>query len=547
LRQPSVRIGVAIGALALVGLLTAQDAPSAWELYEEGRAAEKAGHMAEAYLLYMQASALEPQNKNYWQRGQTVQSRALMEAKPAPLPPGDTDAADTAAAEPDAPPVHVDLATAADEREVRELLPPPELAADEQIRDFDLRGDSKKLFEDFAHTYGLSCLFDTDYKPTKEFRFRLDAVDFRIAMHALEVATGSFIIPLTDKLFMVANDTPKNRTDMEPVEAVEIRLPETRTGTDFSALIAAVQQSLGLEKVSWDTRNNTVIIRDKISKVLPAQALFEQLNHPTAEVMIDMQFLTVSRDDTITYGINFPSMLSLTPLTTWLNNTPSLPSGIVGLLGFGGGKTLIGIGITMPSLVAQMTKNSGKVLFTTELRSLDGQPASLHLGQRYPILTSGYFGTQGGSAAGTTSTGYVPTPSFSFEDLGLTLKVTPTLHDIQDVSLEIDAEYKVLAGTSLNGIPVIGSQVLKSKPRLKLGEWAMVAGLLNKSDAATIAGLAGLSQIPYVGPLTSTHEKDKSTDEVLILLRPHLLSLPPTQSVHPRIYLGTDTRPTIPL
>jgi general secretion pathway protein D len=115
------------------------------------------------------------------------------------------------------------------------------------------------------------------------------------------------------------------------------------------------------------------------------------------------------------------------------------------------------------------------------------------------------------------------------------------------VALDIDAEYKVLAGTSLNGIPVIGSQVLKSKPRLKLGEWAMVAGLLNASDAYTISGLAGLSQLHYVGPMFSTHEKDKSTDEVLILLRPHLLNLPPSQSIHEPIYLGSDTRPAIPL
>jgi general secretion pathway protein D len=546
-----VRIGVAICALVLVGLSAAQDGrvgkdsfgPSAWDLYEQGRAAEKSGHMAEAYLLYMQAAAIEPQNKTYWLRGQAVQSRAALQAKPAPAPSGDA-----AEAEPDdAPPIHFDSPTAEDQMEVRKLLPPAELAVDPQTRDFDLRGDSKKLFEELAKTYGLSCIFDSDYQPTKEFRFQLKEVDFRVAMHSLEAASGSFIIPLTDKLFMVAKDTPKNRTDLEPVEAVEIHLSETRTTQDFSGLIAAVQQSLGLEKVSWDTQNNTVIIRDKISKVIPAQALFRQLMHPTAQLMIEMEFLTVSRDDTITYGVDFPSLLSLSPLTTWFNNTPSLSSTVTGLLSFGAGKTLIGIGIATPSLVAQMTKNSGKVLFSTELRALDGQPASLHLGQRYPILTSGYFGSTGSAAAGTTSAGYVPTPSFSFEDLGLTLKVTPTLHDVEDVGLEIDAEYKVLAGTSLNGIPVIGSQVLKCKPQLRLGEWAMVAGLLNTSDASTIAGLAGLAQIPYVGPLFSTHEKDKSSSEVLILLRPRVLSLPPSQSINPRIYLGTDTRPVTPL
>jgi hypothetical protein len=186
----------------LAGLSAAQDEPSAWELYQEGRVAEKAGQMAKAYLLYMQASALEPQNKTYWQRGQAVQSRAALQVKPAPIVSGDATADD---AEP--LPVHFDAPTAEDRLDVRRILPPAELAADHATRDFDLRGDSKKLFEQVAQTYGLACIFDGDYQPVKEFRFQLRGVDYRVALHALEAATGAFIIPLTDKLFMVAKDT----------------------------------------------------------------------------------------------------------------------------------------------------------------------------------------------------------------------------------------------------------------------------------------------------------------------------------------------------
>ena len=43
---------------------------------------------------------------------------------------------------------------------------------------------------------------------------------------------------------------------------------------------------------------------------------------------------------------------------------------------------------------------------------------------RFPILTSGYFGT----VTGNTGNGqvYSPPPSFQFEDLGVSIKVTPT-------------------------------------------------------------------------------------------------------------------------
>ena len=67
----------------MAGCLVA-DEPSAWDLYEQGRAAEKAGHMAQAYLLYSEAAAMEPNNRAYWLRSQAVRSRAALEAKPAP-------------------------------------------------------------------------------------------------------------------------------------------------------------------------------------------------------------------------------------------------------------------------------------------------------------------------------------------------------------------------------------------------------------------------------------------------------------------------------
>jgi general secretion pathway protein D len=538
--------------LMLPGQLAAQDPtagqepsvvrePTAAELYARGRQAERAGHIAQAYVLYSQAAAMSPKNQMYWLRSQAVRTRASIEAKVEPKPSGPEDGP-VDLPEPAAE-VQFDLPTAQDRADARQPLPPFELNAQPGAKDLDLRGDAKSLYERVAKAYGLDCVFDDDFQAGSAMRFQLNGVDYRDALHGLEAATGSFIVPLSAKLFLVAKDTPQKRQEREPTAAIELRLPETTSQQDFNSLITAVQQAFSIEKIAFDTQNNTVIMRDRVSKVIPARMMFEDLMYPRAQVVVEMEFLEVSRNDVITYGVNLPNTFSLVNFSKILNNVVSIPTNVSGLLAFGGGKTLVGIAIMDASLVASMSASSGKLLLKGQVQSVDSQPATLHVGDRYPILTSGYFGPSSFTGPGA----YTPPPSFTFEDLGLTMKLTPTVHQMSSVTLDIDAEFKVLSGKADNGIPIVSSRILKSRADLRFGEWAVVAGLLNQSEARTVAGLAGVSRIPVLNALTSTHEHDQTNDEVLILLRPHLLTLPPSVAVTHTFRMGSDNRPLTPM
>ncbi len=514
---------------------------SARELYRDGRKAEQRGQMAEAYALYSRAAALEPNNTLYWLRSQAVQTRAAMEAKIRPPESG----ARPASAGSSMTPIEAGLEKASPKESAAEALPPPTLHGSTGLRDFNLRADSKALFEQVSHAFGLDVVFDGDYQPGAPISFRVEQTDWRESLEMLEAATSSFIVPLSGKLFLVAKDTEQKRREMEPTMAVTIPVPQAVATQELVEIAQAVRQLFTLEHVAWDSQQNRVVLRDRVSRVIPARKVFEELLHHRPQVVMELEMIEVDRNQTMTYGLQLPTQFPLIYLGGFFwGMAPDIPSTITGLLGFGGRKGLFGIGVGGAQVFATLARSGAHTLLKADIRSIDGQPATFHVGQRYPILTAGYFGpasfTNGQQA-------YTPPPSFTFEDLGISIKVTPRIHDAEEVTLDLETEFKVLSGSSLNGIPVISNRKLTGKVRLRDGEYGFVAGLLSTTEAHGIQGIVGLESIPGLGPLFSKNTSERDSQEVLIVVKPRIINLPASESVSVAQRVGSETRPFSPL
>ena len=529
--------------------------PSASDLYHKGRKAERAGEVVQAFLLYSEAAAKDPSRPEYLARAQALQIRASLKAHAMPA----RDASGKTVLEPPEVLESPGFSTAIEEKELAELRrmkPPPQLAASPDVKTLDLKGDAKALFSQAATAFGLGVAFDPEYEAGPSRSLHLDNVTYRDALHAVEAATGSFVFPIGQRLVMVAKDTPPKRVALEPTIAVTIPIPDTLTPQDAQEVGRAVQQTLDIAHLSIDTGRRMVLIRDRISRVRPAQELFEQLSHSRAQVMIEMQFVEVDRSSLLSYGFLLPSKfpipfiglkglaaldpsnLQLAGLVAALGN--AIPLSQVAHLN----PVMFGVSIANSLILATMTKSSAKTLLDASVRSLDGEAADFHAGSKYPILTGQL---QTAAISGTAVTTNQSIPSFTFEDLGLVMKVTPHIHGTEEVSLDVSAEFKTLTGSSANGIPVIGTRKLESKVRLRDGEWALLAGLMSDSDARSITGIPVLSRLPLVGNAMRDNERNRVKTDIILLLRPVLLDAPPDPSLARRLWLGSETRNKIPL
>jgi hypothetical protein len=123
-----------------------------------------------------------------------------------------------------------------------------------------------------------------------------------------------------------------------------------------------------------------------------------------------------------------------------------------------------------------------------------------------------------------------PYPGAEYEDIGIKIKATPALHLNNEVTLQLELEIKALAGSSVNGIPVITNRTMNQTVRVKEDETTILGGLLEKQETKSITGLPGFAQIPKVGYLFGSHADSDSDTELLILVTPRRVRLPYRQS-----------------
>jgi general secretion pathway protein D len=179
-----------------------------------------------------------------------------------------------------------------------------------------------------------------------------------------------------------------------------------------------------------------------------------------------------------------------------------------------------------------MTDGTTSIIQNPELRSIDGQPAKLRVGDRVPVATGSF---QAGSSVGINP---LVNTQFQYIDVGVNADITPRVHPDHEVSLKISIEVSSVTGsTTIGGIqqPIISQRKIEHDIRLKEGEASILGGLFEHIDTKTLSGWPGLAHIPLLRYLFSSESTDHQENEVLVALIPRIVRLP--------ALTGADLRP----
>jgi type II secretory pathway component GspD/PulD (secretin) len=108
-------------------------------------------------------------------------------------------------------------------------------------------------------------------------------------------------------------------------------------------------------------------------------------------------------------------------------------------------------------------------------------------------------------------------------DIGVHLRLTPTIGADGSVTAELHPEYSELIGYTSTGYPIVANRKIDSTLRVKDSETIVLGGLMRDTTSETISRLPWLSDIPILGNFFKNKQTSHERDEIVFLITPHVI------------------------
>ena len=414
-----------------------------------------------------------------------------------------------------------------------------------------MSNDAKIVFDTVAKMAELTVIFDPDF-PARRITTELNNVTLEQALDIISLESKAFWKPVTENIIFVIPDQPQKRRDYEEQVVKTFYLANTVQPQDLTEIVTGLRQLLDLKRIHQLNSQNAIIVRDTPDKLQLAEKVIEDIDKAKPEVVVQVEVLQARTDRlrdlgilpiqnaTVTINPNCHHRHRLRAATTTGGTNTNQTINFNQLRHLNGSD----YSVTLPSITANavLTDTFTKIIQNPEIRSIDGQPAKLRVGDKVPVATGSF---QAGVGVGATGVNPLVNTQFQYLEVGVNVDITPRVHPNHEVSMKVIIEVSSVTGTStIGGIqqPIISQRKIEHDIRLKEGEVNVLGGLFEKTDTRTLNGWPGLAKIPFLRYFFSDDKIDHQENEVLIVLTPRIVRIPEWTKGNLRaLYSGSET------
>ncbi len=342
----------------------------------------------------------------------------------------------------------------------------------------------------------------------------------------------------------------------------EIEAALQKIGTEISKTQNSIKDTTlvsAIRATQWLEVTNSIISSGDPATLNKLNDLIKSIDIPLKQVFIEILVIETTLSNSLEFGLrwgsqgkykdrfsfgtgsfpSYPDTRGADPLGKFNSNLASInpptvnptgqmiPFGVSGFdLGIIGdlilhkGKTHAALGSFIHAL---RVDGDSTIVLNQKLITQDNKNSTLFVGSNLPFT---------GSTTTTTGVNTATTTNLEYRDIGVNLSITPTVGDDDIVTLLIDQKISEVTNNpnntgnvsgGVNGIATTKSST-STTVTLPNKHFVAISGMMRNTTTHAKQGIPCLGGLPIVGALFSQNDRLKSTANVLVFIRPHIIN-----------------------
>lgn len=381
--------------------------------------------------------------------------------------------------------------------------------------------------EEYLNTYGKKFddktnvkIFSLRYAKPSYVLATLDSIKSNIGKVIIDEDTGSVVLIDTDDNLKKMVEVLKEMDSGIDSKTFKLQYAAAK---DIAAQLKLRLDAKSVGSIQADDRSNQVVVSALPDRLVEIERLIRELDAPTKAVLIEVRILRIVLNPQYDAGINWSNpfgqadgswnklnLIQAFPISSTLSGI-----GTLGSLTYGtSNQNLLQVNLKMLKQV-----NDARTIARPRLMVTNNEEANIHIGDTIPYVTSTTTGT------GDTAT---VSEQINFIDVGIKLKVKPTINDDGMVTMkvrpEISSRTKDVLTPQGASIPQVNTTFVETTAIVKDGYTVIIGGLKQLVNTNNEKGLPGFMDIPIAGKAFKNEARSLEDTEICIFLTPHVVS-----------------------
>ncbi len=307
--------------------------------------------------------------------------------------------------------------------------------------------------------------------------------------------------------------------DIKPKPADQKTVIVTLKNSDVNDVAKVLNQIVKVKfkknppSITASKETNSLIIVGDLKQIEILKTIISALDIPKQQVYVKAKILEISNSKAAQLGLKYG-------LYGGIGNSSGLYTLNANLGGAAIAFNVADLGIAIPTLKQGLALGAtldllevygaAKKLSEPSLLCINNTPSTIYVGKTVSVLTGK-----------TTST--VTSESYTRQDIGLTLKITPRIDSDNKVALKVESVVEDILPGSVVGMPTTSKREIQTTAIVQNGQSIIIGGLVKNNKNITLQKVPILGDIPFLGALFRHKEINNDKTTLAIILTPYIV------------------------